>query len=118
MSKLSFRNSGKSKSERKSDSANLVMAPYAVSVGLSDERGRLEADGVIPVMPEHPEQGFTVAYNGDGSLYKVDLLWMRRGVSLEEYSDLSFTAAPGELHELVIRSLFMWMNREMRSLRM
>lgn len=95
-----FRNSGKGNGSGSSAEADLVMAPYAVAVLFSDERGRLEADGVIPQMTDHPEQSFMAAYNGDGSLYKVDLWWMRRGESLEEYSDLRLTAAPEELHEI------------------
>ena len=95
-----FRNSGNGTRSGSSAEADLVMAPYAAAAGLSDERGRLEAEGVIPQMPEHTEQSFFAAYNGDGSLYKVDLWWMRRGSGIEEYSDLRITAAPKELHEV------------------
>ncbi len=94
-----FANSGK-KSSSTSSSASLIMMPYAISLSLDDSREDLENSGVIPVISDHPENSFLTAYNGDGSLYKVSFLWMRRGTGLEEYSDLTFTAAPKELHEI------------------
>lgn len=82
--------------------ACIVMPPYAAAVSLDGERAALEAEQVLPIMPEHPEQDFQAQYNGDGSLYKVVFRWMRRdaGHSLENYSDLSLTAAPKEISEL------------------
>ena len=68
-----FRNSGKPAQGAASPAsfATLVMPPCAMEVSRSDERGALEAEGVLPEMPEHTEHSFRAAYNGDGSLYKV-----------------------------------------------
>ena len=98
-----FVNSSKTKQERSSSSssASLVMPPYAAEASLNDARGALEAEGMLPALPEHAEQSFRAMYNGDGSLYKVEFWWMRRSEgSLDGYSDLKLTAAPGELHEV------------------
>jgi hypothetical protein len=98
-----FKNSGKKTPEAlsSSSSASLVMPPYAVAVSMDQARGALEAEGVLPVIPEHPEHQFEAAYNGDGSLYKVEFWWMKRGEhGLDGYSDLKLTAAPKELHEI------------------
>ena len=94
-----FANSGK-KSSSTSSSASLVMSPYAIMLSLDNSREDLENSGVIPIISDHPEHSFLTAYNGDGSLYKVSFWWMRRGAGLEEYSDLTFTAALKELHEI------------------
>lgn len=94
-----FRNSGSAQGGM-SEAASLVMPPYAVKVSLDGLRGELEQDGVLPAMPEHPEQSFQTEYNGDGSLYKVTFLWMRRGNGRDDYSDLKLTVSPEELHEL------------------
>ena len=81
--------------------ASLVMPPWAAVHSLNGERAALEAEGVLPPMPEHPEQSFQAQYSGDGSLYKAVFLWMRRSAgSLEGYSDLCLTAAPAERHEV------------------
>lgn len=98
-----FRNSGASTQSAASPSSSpaLVMPPYAVAVSFGDARVALEAEGVLPEMPEHGEHSFYAAYNGDGSLYKVECWWMRRREgSLEGYSDLRLIAAPRELHEI------------------
>ena len=97
-----FRNSGKGNGKKNaSRSASLVMPPFHVHVFLDDQREALEAEGVIPAMPDHPEQIFTAGFNGDGSLYRVTFWWMRRDAEdLSRYSDLEFTAAPEELHEI------------------
>ena len=80
---------------------SLVMPPWAAVRSLDGERAALEAEGVLPELPEHPEQSFQAQYNGDGSLYKVVFLWMRRSAgSLEGYSDLCLAAAPAERHEV------------------
>ena len=81
-------------------SASLVMPPYAVSISLNGERDMLEAEGVLPAVPDHQDHDFEVDFNGDGSLYKVSFLWMRRGEGREAYSDLQLTAAPHEIHEV------------------
>lgn len=96
-----FKNSRNGAAQDPSSTAALVMPPYAVAVSLNDKRAELEAGGVLPAMPDHPEQWFEVRFNGDGSLYKVSFLWMRRSESgLDEYSDLWLEAAPREPHEL------------------
>ena len=77
-----------------SGGGSLVMPPYAAALSLDDRRAALEAEGVLPALPDHPEQSFQAEFNGDGSLYKVWFLWMRRGEgSLSGYSDLKLTAA-------------------------
>jgi hypothetical protein len=76
------------------------MGPSALTVLMNDRRAEFEAEGIIPVIADHTEQSFVAAYNGDGSLYKVELWWMRRGDGLAEYSDLKIIAAPKELHEI------------------
>ena len=96
-----FANSGKKGSSASmSSSASLIMMPYAIALSLDDSREDLENNGVIPLIPDHPEHSFRTAYNGDGSLYNISFLWMRRGSGIEEYSDMTFTAAPKELHEV------------------
>ncbi len=96
-----FKNSSEKKQGASSSSASLVMPPYAVEVSIDNTRGALEAEGVLPMLPEHTEHSFRVEYNGDGSLYKVEFWWMRRSEgSLDVYSDLKLTAAPKELHEV------------------
>ncbi|MBO4415153.1 MAG: hypothetical protein J5824_04125 [Lachnospiraceae bacterium] len=96
-----FTNSSNKKNTGDRSSASLVMLPYAVFVPIDSMRGELENRGVLPVVDDHPEQDFYVTFNGDGSLYKVSFMWMRRGENVrEEYSDLTFTAAPHELHEI------------------
>ncbi len=94
-----FKNSKNGKNgEKVSSSASLVMLPYAVSVPLHDERENLEAEGVLPAMPDRPEHLFWADYHSDGSLYKVVFYWGRRAG--DEYSDLRMTASPKELHEI------------------
>lgn len=96
-----FKNSQKGNSQNSSSSASLVMPPYAVAVSIDDERAELENAGILPVLPEYSEQRFGAAYNGDGSLYKVSFLWMRRDENgLDGYSDLQFVASPEEIHEI------------------
>ena len=97
-----FRDSGKGKrTEGAFRSASLVMMPYVVSVPLDDQREALEQEGLLPVMPDHPEQFFYAGFNGDGSLYQVSFTWIRRdGDDLTRNSALWFTAAPQPLHEI------------------
>lgn len=91
---------GKNQSQSSSRSKSMVMPPYAVAVSLDAERNDLETDGLIPAMLDYQEQEFQAEYNGDGSLYKVSFLWMRRDENgLKNYSDLALTAAPKKLNE-------------------
>ncbi len=94
-----FKNSGKS-GTTVSSNADLIMGPSAMAVMMNDRRAEFEAEGIIPTIADHPEQSFSVSYNGDGSLYKVVFTWMRRGDGIAEYSDLTLIAAPKELHEI------------------
>lgn len=94
-----FKNSKNGKDgEKGSSSASLVMLPYAVSVPLHNERENLEAEGVLPAIPDRPQHLFWADYHSDGSLYKVVFYWGRRAG--DGYSDLHITAAPKELHEV------------------
>lgn len=96
-----FKNSQKGNSQSSNSSASLVMPPYAVRISVDDKRTDLENEGTLPVMPEHSDQRFDVAYNGDGSLYKISFLWMRRDENgHDRYSDLQFVASPEEIHEI------------------
>ncbi len=96
-----FKNAGKRESGSSvSSSADLVMGPAALTIIMNDRRTEFESEGLIPAVPDHPEQSFAAEYNGDGSLYKLEFWWMRRGESIEEYSDLEFIVAPKELHEI------------------
>lgn len=85
---------------RTSDSASIVFPPFSIQVSLDDDRNKLEEDGILPVMPDHPEQFFFAGYHGDGILYKVSFSWIRREKNNEHYSTLTLTAAPKELHEI------------------
>lgn len=97
-----FKNSKKGSTDAASGSSSdsLVMGPAALQIDLRDMRSEFENEGIIPVVSDHPEHDLRVEYNGDGSLYKITFWWMRRGESLAEYSDLRFTAAPKQLHEI------------------
>lgn len=96
-----FKNSQKGSSQSGSSSAKLVMPPYAVRISADDKRTEFENAGILPVMSEHSDQRFDVAYNGDGSLYKVSFLWMRRNENeVDEYSNLQLIVSPEELHEV------------------
>ena len=84
-----------------SSSGSLVMPPYTVTVPLNEERENLEAEGVLPAMPDYPDQYFWAGYNSDGSLYKVLFLWQQRDQNgVHYYSNLHLTAAPKERHEV------------------
>ena len=79
--------------------------PYAESRSFSDDREQLEADGVIPVMAEHPMFDCGVNYNDDGSIYSVVFSWYKRPVLGKErvddvYSDLIITAGYQEVEQI------------------
>ena len=82
-------------------SDSLAMPPYAAALSLDGEREKLEAEGVLPAVPDRPAEDFKAYYNGDGSLYKLTFWWMLRPYDdTGGYSDLRLTAAPKELHEV------------------
>ncbi len=96
-----FKNCGEAEDPRPIVSDILAMQPYAAALSLDGERVKLEEEGVLPAVGDHPAQNFTAYYNGDGSLYKVSFWWMPRPYdNTGGYSDLRLTAAPGELHEI------------------
>jgi len=97
-----FKNSGSGDGgEVEMSSASLVMPPYAWAESWSEARDTFEAEGVLPPMPDYQDLSIQAEYNGDGSLYKVRFMWMRRSENgLEGYSDLTLTAAPREIHEI------------------
>lgn len=67
---------------------------YAKERDFSDYRSQMEADGVIPVMPEHPLYNCNVRYNEDDSIYSITFSWHQRGGA---YSDLSITVGYQEV---------------------
>lgn len=79
--------------------ATLVMPPYAAAMPLDEER--LEAEGVVlPAVQDRPAVDMGVCFNGDGSLYKVFVLWEFRPEDGRDVSSvISLSAAPKELHE-------------------
>ena len=80
-----------------SDMATMI-APFADTRSFDDQREALEAEGVIPDMPEHPLFSAQGEYMEDGSLYAARLSWHRRG-SMDDYSDLTVIAAPQPVRE-------------------
>ena len=61
---------------------------YAETRYFSDYREQMEADGVIPAMPDHPLYDCVVRYKEDGSIFSVTHAWNQRG---DTYSDLTIT---------------------------
>ena len=75
--------------------------PYAESRDFSDDRGRMEEDGMIPLMESHRLFYAQANYNDDGSLYSIELFWQRRDPEgLENYSDLSVIAGYEEVPQV------------------
>jgi hypothetical protein len=75
-------------------SFDMSVIPCAAERYFSDERDQMEADGIIPEMPDHPLFTCIAHYNEDGSLFSVTFSWHQRG---EVYSDLSITAGCQEV---------------------
>lgn len=64
----------------------------------SDRRGKFETNGVIPVIDSHLLFNLAARYNGDGSLYCVELFWGRRSTDgVKDYSDLKVIAGFAEV---------------------
>lgn len=76
---------------------SIAQIPYAAFRDFSDFRSRMEADGVIPAMPNHPLYTCTARYLEDGSISCVTFFWQQRG---DAYSDLSITAGYRELEQV------------------
>jgi hypothetical protein len=74
-----------------------VALPYAESRSFSGERGRLETEGIIPVLEDHPMFYCNGNYNSDGSIYSLTFSWQKRG---GDYSDLSITAGYEEIEKI------------------
>lgn len=67
----------------------------AVAVqNFSHDRAKLEAEGMIPAMPDYPLYQCTVYYNGDGSIFSISHWWHREG---DTYSDLTITIVEQEV---------------------
>ena len=81
-----------------SSDMSVASYPWAFVRSFTGAREQLEADGVIPIMTEHPQFYCEAHYNEDSSIYSLVLSWHIRGGSLEEYSDLTITAG---YHEIV-----------------
>ncbi len=81
---------------------SVAVLPYSGTRYFSDERERLEAEGVIPVMEGHPIFACSVHYNEDGSIYSVEFSWHRdpSGSTLEDYSQLEITAGYQEVEQI------------------
>lgn len=77
------------------DTACWAEPPYAYKRIFTDWRESLEADGIIPVIDDHPLFGIEGQYNEDGSLYALKIGWYRRSEnSLDDYSDLVMELVP------------------------
>jgi hypothetical protein len=77
-----------------SSQVDTSVLPYASERSFSDYREQMEADGVIPEMPDHPLFECIGRYNEDGSIYSVTFVWRQRG---DVYGDLKITAGLQEV---------------------
>ena len=77
------------------------IADIAVEYGavryFSDSRAQLEADGVIPSMPDYPLYDCAVFYREDGSIIRITHAWHKRG---DAYSDLTITMGEEEVKQI------------------
>ena len=71
--------------------------PYTETRVFSDQREALEAEGILPALPDHPLFQAEVHYLEGGSVYSVSFTWSRRGKTLKEYSTLTVTAGPDKV---------------------
>ena len=79
--------------ESSSGDVSLAGTPWAESRSFTGRQSLLEAEGVIPIVEDHPVFTCDAYYNEDGSLYCVAFSWYRRG-ELDQYSDLTVMAGP------------------------
>ena len=95
-----FKDCGGEGGRKRISYATLVMPPYVAALPLDEER--LEAEGVVmPAVQDRPAMDMAACFNGDGSLYKVLVLWeLRPEDGRDVYSVISLSAAPKELHEV------------------
>jgi hypothetical protein len=90
-----FKYNVKSEGNSSSDSiVDIATIPYDSERYFSDDRNQMEADGIIPEMPDYPLYTCMAHYNEDGSLFCVTFSWHQRG---DWYSDLSITAGLQEV---------------------
>ena len=82
--------------------------PWAFTRSFGDTRKQLEAEGVIPVLDEHPQFRFAATYNEDGSIYSIIVSWHIRG-SFDNYSGLTVTAGYQEI-EQIQDCLIIWLD--------
>lgn len=61
---------------------------YAATRSFSDYREKMEQDGVIPIMNDHPIYTCSVHYDENGSVFSITHAWHQRG---DSYSDLTIT---------------------------
>ncbi len=82
-----------------SSTSSMVDRPitYATERDFSDARATLEAEGIIPAMPDYPLFSCIVCYNADDSIFSINLSWHRRG---DFYSDLSVTLGREEIEQI------------------
>ncbi len=94
-----YAGTGKGQSDEKS-LADAAM-PYAESRDFSGGRGRMEEDGMIPLVENHRLFLAQANYNDDGSLYSIELFWQRRDPEgLENYSDYIVIAGYEEVPQV------------------
>jgi hypothetical protein len=87
-------NEGNENGTSSSSSLDMSAIPYASERSFSDYRDQMEADGIIPEMPDHPLFECIGRYNEDGSVFSVTFVWRQRG---DVYGDLKITAGLQEV---------------------
>ncbi len=73
------------------------MPPWASERYFSDERESMEAERVIPSLPDYPLYTCIARYDSDDSLFSVTFSWHRQG---DTYSHLSIVAGYQEIEEV------------------
>jgi hypothetical protein len=84
-----FKYNGKADGASSSSSLDSGAIPYAYARYFSDNREKMETDGVIPEMEDYPLFDCVAHYNEDGRIYSVTFTWGQRE---DVYSNLSITA--------------------------
>lgn len=79
----------------------LAEVPYSETRLFGSRRAELEEAGVLPRIDTHPLFELCARYLESGELHSVEIGWYRRNAEgLADYSDLTVTAAPGEIELL------------------